>query len=452
MIQFDLQQAAELTGGVLHRPEQNGVAENFVGMTQDSRNLRAGNLYAALVGERFDGHRFLADVAASGAAAALVSRRVDAPIAQIQVDNVVRAMGDLARAWRSRMPARLVGVTGSNGKTTVKTMLAAVLSRCAPTLATRGNFNNELGVPLTLSALGDQHRYGVIEMGCGQPGDIQYLASIVAPQVGLVTNAGPAHLERLGSVEGVARTKGELFSSLGAHGIAVINRDDAFFEFWCGLCENARVLSFGIHPQAEVRWVSEARHDWVETPNGRFELQLQLPGRHNRLNALAATAAALALGLDLDPIAAGLAGVGSLPGRLNARQMPGDWTLIDDSYNANPASTRAALEVLAETAGKRWLVLGDMAELGGDAELLHSEIGQAARQMGVDRLFAIGRRAAFAADAFGVGAEHFDCIEDLAQRLAEELEPGLTCLVKGSRSMQMDQVVARLHAAEAARC
>jgi len=449
MIRFEIGRAATIAEGRLHLPA--GVSDDgaFVGMTQDSRVLKPGNLYCALLGDRVDGHRFVVDAADAQAAAALVSRVVDAPIAQIVVDDVVRAMGRLAGAWRDAMNVRVVAVTGSNGKTTVKTMLASIMRRCAPTLATRGNYNNEIGVPLTLAALGEQHRYAVIEMGCGKPGDIEYLAHMARPEVGVVTNAGPAHLERLGSIDGVARTKGELFAALRADGVAVINRDDDYFEYWRGLCTESRQLSFGRSARADVRLEGDTQ---VVTPAGVFALALALPGEHNRMNALAATAAAVALGMRNDDIASGLAAVDSLPGRLSERRMGGGWRLIDDSYNANPASLYAGLQVLAARPGQRWLALGDMAELGEASDKLHREIGRAAHDLGIERLFAIGAHAESVADAFGAGGEAFNDMDAMARRLQDLLEPDVTCLVKGSRSAHMEQLIDRLRSAEVTPC
>lgn len=452
MIRFSLDQAVDLTGGRLHPPASGRVAAEFHGMTQDSRTLRSGNLYAALIGQRVDGHRFIHDVAGRGARVALVSRPIDATIAQIEVDDVVVAMGRLAQAWRARMPAQVVGITGSNGKTTVKTMLASILRQVAPTLATRGNYNNEIGVPLTLAALGEQHRFAVIEMGCGQPGDIAWLAELVDPDIGLVTNAGPAHLERLGSIEGVARTKGEMFAALADGDIAIINRDDSFFEFWSGLCPEARQLSFGLSAAADVRLDPNLRRPRIVTPHGSFDLECPLPGQHNQLNALAATAAALALEVEPATIAAGLAAVESLPGRLSLHAMPGGWQLIDDSYNANPASLYAGLQVLAEHPHPRWLVLGEMAELGEESTKLHREIAHAARDLGVDRLLVIGAHAASVADAFGPGSEVFQRHGDMAASLQATLGAGVTVLVKGSRSAHMERVIERLQQMEGVAC
>ena len=449
MISFGLERAAEIAGGRLHRSPTAGDCKAFVGMTQNSRELKSGNLYCALIGERVDGHRFVSDTAEAGAAAALVSRSVDAPIAQIVVDDVVQAMGRLARAWRESVDVRVVAVTGSNGKTTVKTMLAAILRGCAATLATRGNYNNEIGVPLTLAALDKSHRFAVIEMGCGKPGDIEYLARMARPDVAVVTNAGPAHLERLGSMDGVASTKGELFTALDDNGVAVINGDDDYHDYWRRLCAQRRKLTFGYKPESDIRFDAGGR---VVTPAGSFELVLALPGEHNRMNALAATAAALALDLDLDAIAAGLASVEVLPGRLAEREMTGGWRLIDDTYNANPASLYAGLQVLAAHSGKRWLALGEMAELGDHSAKLHREIGRAAHDLGIERLFAIGMHADRVADAFGAGGEAFEDLTAMADCMQALLAPDVTCLVKGSRSAHMEQLVDRLRAVEATPC
>ena len=452
MIRFELDTAAEITGGRLHLPAAGKCAKAFAGLTRDTRNLRRGNLYAALRGQRVDGHRFVSEAAGHGAAAALVMHVVDAPIPQIVADNVVRAMGALAGAWRQTLDVRLVGVTGSNGKTTVKAMLAAILRRRAPTLATRGNYNNEIGVPLTLAALDQQHRFAVVEMGCGRPGDIEYLATMASPDVGVVTNAGPAHLERLGSIDGVARTKGELFAGLGPGETAVINRDDAYFDYWRSLCSGSRQISFGLSDQADVRLIRAGDEEVVATPAGNFALELALSGEHNRMNALAATAVALALDMDIESIATALATVESLPGRLSEREMSGGWQLIDDTYNANPASLYAGLQVLASRAGRRWLALGEMAELGEQSDKLHRELGRAARDLGVERIFVIGPHAESVADAFGPGAETFSEMNSLVRRMQDLLEPGVVCLVKGSRSSHMEQLVDLLQTAEVSQC
>ena len=453
MITFALHQAAQIVQGQLHRSQSSDAADRFVGMTQDSRNVRHDTLFAALPGERVDGHQFVDAAARAGAAAALVQRPVDSPLSQIQVSDVAVAMGRLAAAWREGLNVSAVGITGSNGKTTVKNMLAAIVlnhleRNAAPAsalLATPGNYNNEIGLPLTLAELSAEHRFAILEMGCAKPGDIAYLAELAKPQVGVVTNASAAHLKGLGSVEGVAGTKGELFVSLAAGNTAIINRDDRFFHFWLNQARPAHVISFGEHEQADVRMAENKR---VETPVGDFELHLNLPGKHNQINALAATAAAIALGVELESIVAGLAGAAAEPGRLQPRLQPGGWLLIDDSYNANPASMQAAMRVLADRDGTRWLVIGDMAELADQAEAEHAVIGEMARDLGIHRVFAFGAMAAISASAFGPGGRAFDDMASLIGALKADLSArgsgDLTCLVKGSRSMGMERVVAAL--------
>lgn len=415
------------------------------GMIHDARRVEPGNLFCALPGSRHDGHDFLQQARANGAAAALVARRVDDALPQLLVADVLKAMGLIARSWRQRLDRlTLVGITGSNGKTTVKEMVAAILASQGQTLATQGNYNNEIGVPLTLARLSPSHRFAVIEMGANRPDDIAYLAGLARPQVGVVTNAAPAHLEGFGSVEGVARTKGQMFEALADDGIAVINADDPHYSLWHSMAGSRRMITFGLAPGAQVHGVLEHARAQIATPAGDFEFAPPLPGRHNLSNALAATAVAVALELPLAAVAEALAGMRGLPGRLEIRHHPDGWCLVDDTYNANPASLYAGLQVLAEMGGERWLVLGDMGELGPDGERLHAEMGQTARDLGVSRLFTIGELARASSDAFDGEARHFDSHESLAAALAEQLRSGVTCLIKGSRSMAMERVVDRL--------
>ncbi len=440
MMTFNLSRMAEIAGGRVI-----GDDVEIRGMIHDARRVEAGNLFCALPGDHHDGHDFLDQAREHGAAAALVSRAGDHPLPRVLVDDVRDAMGRIARAWRASLDVAVIGITGSNGKTTVKEMVAAVLATQGPTLATRGNYNNELGVPLTLARLDASHRFAVVEMGCNRPGDIAYLASIARPDVGVVTNAGPAHLELLGSVEGVARTKGEMFSALPAGGTAVINADDAYAPLWRELAAERRIISFGGDGAANVSGVLSRGTAMVNTPNGDFSFRPALEGRHNFSNALAATAVAVALGVPLAAIAQALAGMQSLPGRLESRRHAAGWQLVDDTYNANPASLYAALQVLAQMQGEqRWLVLGDMGELGSVGQQLHAEMGQAARDLGVDRLYTIGELARFSADAFDGPVQHFDAHDELVEALGEQLRPGVICLVKGSRSMGMERIVEKL--------
>lgn len=451
MMALQLAEVAEICAGRLYGPDRP-----VRGMVHDSRRVVEGNLFAALPGERTDGHDFVDNAHAAGATGALVCRPLELDISQVRVDDVQAAMGRLAGAWRRRMPARIVAVTGSNGKTTVKEMIGAILARTGRVLATRGNYNNEIGLPLTLAELGPDHAYAVLEMGASKAGDIAYLAGIGAPQVGVVTNAGPAHLAGFGSLEGVARAKGELFATLGSGGIAVVNRDDRFYDLWVELAGDARRITFGFHPEADVRLdpegsTSRDRMRSVDTPEGTLELQIPLPGRHNLMNALAATAVGLALEIPGEDIRAGLAAVTNLPGRLHRLELPGGVCVIDDTYNANPASLYAALHVLADMGGEPWLVLGDMGELGPEAAKLHAEMGQAALDLGVRRMFTIGSMARTAGETFGAGAEHFGQMDALVSAVRDELHPGVNCLVKGSRCMAMEQVVRQL-SGEAATC
>jgi UDP-N-acetylmuramoyl-tripeptide--D-alanyl-D-alanine ligase len=439
MMTFSLSRLAEITGGRVI-----GDDLEVRGMIHDARRVEPGQLFCALPGERHNGHEFLQQAREAGAAAALVSREVDDALPQLLVEDVRAAMGQVAHAWRTSLDVQVVGITGSNGKTTVKEMVAAILSTQGATLATEGNYNNELGVPLTLARLSPEHRFAVVEMGCNRPGDIAYLAELAVPDVGVVTNAGPAHLERLGSVEGVARTKGEMFAALPDDGTAVINADDRFAPLWRDLAGDRRIISFGTEGSANVSGILSMGRALVNTPQGDFDFAPALPGRHNFYNALAATAVAVALEVPLDAVAEVLSTMQSLPGRLQIRRHPDGWQLVDDTYNANPASLYAGLQVLAEMGGEHWLALGDMGELGPDGAQLHAEMGQTARDLGVSRLFTIGELARASTDAFDGDARHFESVDALVEGLKSALTPGVTCLVKGSRSMGMERVVDRL--------
>ncbi len=421
------------------------------GVAIDTRVLQPGDLFVAIRGERVDGHDFGSQALAAGAVAALVERRLDIDLPQVLVNNTQLALGDLASAVRAQRQARVVGITGSNGKTTVKSLVASILSLHGRTHVSAGNYNNELGLPLTLLAMPEDTEYGVLEMGAGKPGDIAYLAAIARPDVGLVNTIAPAHLERMGSVEGIAETKGALYQALPADGVAIINADDAFADFFTNLAGSRRVLRFALDRPADVgadivTLRLDGSHFILSTPQGNAEVHLPLTGRHNVANALAASAVALALEVPLATIVQGLQQVARVAGRLHLEAMDGDWSLIDDSYNANPGSAGVAIDTLALAPGERWLVLGDMAELGPDARALHAAVGARARAQGIDRLFAVGPFSAAAVEAFGTGAELFSDRKALASALLAELHPGVTCLVKGSRSAGMEQVVAALRA------
>ncbi len=413
----------------------------FTGITSDSRQVVPGMLFAALIGQTVDGHDYIQQAMDRGAVAILVEREVSTKLPLLQVPDVLKAMGMLAACWRSECPAKVVGITGSNGKTTVKEMVANILRQDGAVLATRGNFNNELGLPLTVFQLDKTHDYAVLEMGASNPGDIAYLAGIARPDVGLITNIGPAHLQGFINIQGVARAKGEMFAALSPHGTAVMNAAEPWVELWQGINKAGRTLYFNGKGKDQIRARHEADHDVVSTPIGEFALQLPLPGQHNLTNALAATAVCLALDVPLGNIKTGLETVKPVPGRLSLKRTKSGWTVIDDTYNANPASLYAALQVLSNQVGEPWLVMGDMKELGSDSRKMHAELGDAARSLGVKRLFALGEASAAAVDAFGHGALHFKDRDALIAALRAVLNPGVACLVKGSRSMGMEHVV-----------
>jgi UDP-N-acetylmuramoyl-tripeptide--D-alanyl-D-alanine ligase len=443
--------------------ELRGADRDFAQVLIDSRRIGAGDIFCALPGTRTDGHEFIAQAAAAGAAAALVSRVVplasSASLAQILVADVAGALVQAARAWRGEFHGPVIGVAGSNGKTTTKEMLAAILSQRGACLATLGNLNNQLGVPLTLLRLTAQHQSAVIEIGANRAGEVAELAIIAAPGVGLITNAGAEHLEGFGSLEGVARAEGEMVAALKPEGVAIINDDDPYAPLWRGMTR-ARVLSFGLSAHADVRAtgleLKSDEHGFLTrftlcSATGKVPVELALAGRHNVYNALAAAAAAVAAGATLAQVAAGLASMRAVPGRLQFRSTRHGAWLIDDSYNANPSSVRAALQVLAELPGRRWLVLGDMAQLGEHTADSHREVGTLARAAGVERLYTFGADAALAADTFGVDADRHTDIDQLAVAVDTALQADVRLLIKGSRVNRLERLVAKLTDAPPAR-
>jgi UDP-N-acetylmuramoyl-tripeptide--D-alanyl-D-alanine ligase len=448
MIATRLAAAAGWAAAALH-----GADGPFRGVSTDTRTLVAGQLFVALRGERHDGHDHVAEAARRGAAAVLVERALPGvELPQLVVADSLAALGELARHWRRSLRARVVAVTGSNGKTTLKTLLSSVLSRAGRTAATPGNLNNEVGLPLTVLGLDPALDFAVLEMGAGKPGDIRYLADIGQPDVAVVNNIGPAHLERMGSLEGIAATKGGIYEALGADGIGVVNADDAFAAYFRGLLGRRRRVEFGLEADADVGAAAIAQFRAgsrfaLRTPAGTAPVELALAGRHNVMNALAAAACATALGIDVRAIAAGLEAAHAVAGRLDRIEHPDGWILVDDSYNANPASTMAGIATLVGAGGTPWLALGDMKELGAREAELHAEVGRYARHQGVERLFTVGPLAAHAAAAFGARAQSYPDRESLAADLARSLAPGVCVLVKGSRSSGMDQVVAAVLAA-----
>ena len=428
----------------------------FDRVTTDSRDLRPGDLFVGIRGERYDGHSFADQALAAGASAVMLEAgaKVLTPGARIlQVDDTRLALGRLAAYWRTRFTVPLIAVTGSNGKTTVKEMLASILRQVAGesgVLATTGNLNNDVGMPLTLLRLDAGHRYAVVEMGMNHLGEISYLTSLAKPTVALINNAGTAHIGELGSVDAIARAKGEIFEGLDESGTAILNADDAFADYWRGLVRGRRVVDFGLDRKAAV----SARYELAvfaslvtfRTPEEQFVATLGLPGMHNIRNALAAVACAYALDIPSAAIAAGLAAYAGVKGRLQRKRHASGALVIDDTYNANPDSMRAAIAVLAASPGRTIFVMGDMGELGPGAEAMHASIGEFAKRSGVQAMFALGEMSAAAVRSFGDGARHFSSIDELVGALSAGLEHGSTVLVKGSRFMRMERVVEALGA------
>lgn len=423
----------------------------------DTRVLPQGRdaLFVALKGENFDGHDHVAAAAAGGCVAALVARELGAAIPQVVVADPQRALAALATAvQRERSRTKVVAITGSNGKTSVKALTEAVLSRAGKSYATPGNRNNEIGMPLAVLDAPDDADFAIYEMGTGAPGDIAYLTAIAQPDVGLVNNVAPAHLERMGSLLEIAKTKAAVYDDLRACGIAAINADDAFAPYFGERAGGHRAIRFGLEASADVTardiaLDAEGSRFTLVTPQGEAALALAMPGRHNVRNALAATAIALALDVPLAVIVDGLQAARPVGGRQVAHRLHGGAMLVDDSYNANPGSVAAAIDTLAASGEEAWLVLGDMRELGADEVALHAQAGARAKAAGIARLYTLGTLSKAASDAFGDGARAFASHADLADVLSAELRAGVRVLVKGSRGSAMDRIVKALLAADA---
>ena len=450
-----LSEAAQSIGARAVNPD---VA--FDSVFSDSRAVVNGGLFIALRGERFDGHNFVAAAIAQGAAAAMVDEKwavahADDKLPLLVAEDTRLALGQLAAAWRARFVIPLIAITGSNGKTTVKDMCAAIMAAHLGqdnVLATSGNFNNDIGLPLTLLQLREQHRAAVIEMGMNHAGEISYLTRIACPSVALVNNAQRAHLEGLCTLVNVARAKGEIFAGLDRDGVAIINADDPHAGIWRELATGHRVMNFGLDMAADVSATvqcAELRSQVaLRTPVGKADFELQLAGRHNVLNALAAATACLAAGAPIDAVADGLAGYRGAKGRLQRKAGERGAVIIDDSYNANPDSMRAAIDVLAQLPGKRLFVMGDMGEVGTAGGQFHDELGGYAKSQGIDRLYCLGSLSVAAAHNFGQLGTHFDRIEDLIKAVRQELDANTTVLIKGSRFMRMERVVEALEKEE----
>jgi len=441
MIESTLAKATKSMHGELH-----GDDVSFRGVSTDTRTIASGELFVALNGPNFDGSEFLKIAEDRKAAAAVVVNPVETALPNITVTDTRLALGALAASWRKEMPANIVGITGSNGKTTLKELIASCLSQSAETLATHGNLNNDIGLPLMLLKLSPEHRFAVIEMGANHAGEIEYLTSLAEPSVVAITNAGPAHLEGFGTIEGVARAKGEILQSANRPRAAILNADDAWFDYWSSLVDDLQLISFGLTPSAtvhasDIKIVNEGTSFRLHLPDDELMVTLPLQGVHNVRNACAAAAVSLALDLTAEQIKSGLELMVPVAGRLHPIDGIGGSQIFDDSYNSNPASAIAAAEFLATQNGTSILVLADMRELGEEAESLHRSVGTAARNAGITRLLATGELSQHTVNAFGEGATWYQTIEEIVEDLSGTLSAGDNVLIKGSRSMHMGRVV-----------
>jgi UDP-N-acetylmuramoyl-tripeptide--D-alanyl-D-alanine ligase len=447
MISMSLSHAADTVDGILA-----GKDVTFNGCSTDTRTLENGNLFIALRGEHFDGHSFITSATDRGAVAALVEERKNEGLLPLLViKDSVKAMGMLAAHWRSEFDIPLLAITGSNGKTTVKEMVTSILGLTATVLSTKGNLNNHIGVPLTLFKLGREHKYAVIEMGANHSGEIAWLSQLAKPTVALITQCAPAHLEGFGSEDGVARAKAEIFGGMGDNGIAIVNADDKYAGFWKGTAYKHRQISFGLENTANIM-ATGITHD---TDSGRTSFLIHFPGEtiltsiplsgiHNVQNSIAAAACCMALDIPVLEIKAGLEKMESVAGRMQMLNIRGGSRLFDDSYNANPGSLKAGLQVLSTYKGNRCLILGDMVELGNCSAEHHRHAGELAREHGIQHLYALGDLTPYAVEGFGNGARHFTSMDDLISTVKHDLTSGSTILVKGSRVMGMERIVKSL--------
>ena len=438
-----LSQIAEITGGRLY-----GADIVVDGVAIDSRVVKSDQLFIAIKGERFDAHDFVADLDGV-AAAALVSKKVKCNLSQVVVEDTLQALADIAAAWRAQFKKPVIGLTGSNGKTTLKEMIAAILSQVGNVLATHGNLNNDIGMPLTLLRIRDEHDFAVIEMGANHFHEIEFLSNIAKPDIAVVNNAGSAHLEGFGDLAGVAQAKGEIFIGLGTQGVAIINADDQFADYWMDSNKDREVLTFGISNEATIsgQLLSDGGL-MIKAGNTEVRANLKLLGRHNAMNALAAVAVTFAMGIKLETIVNGLESLMPVKGRLAPVAGINSTQILDDTYNANPDSAVAALEVLAQRENTTF-VLGDMGELGENAEKLHQNIGEKAKEIGINRMYCLGKYSAKACETFGANGQSFNEMDALLASLKKDITENMTILVKGSRTMHMERAVEALSYGEA---
>ncbi len=439
-MQLLLSKVAEILGC-----EKSDAEIMLTGAVIDSRQVQAGNLFVALKGEHVDGHDYLETARQAGAGAALVSSKQDSDLPQLVVDDVVTAFGEIAKYWRQQLTVQLIAVTGSNGKTTLKEMLASILRQAGSVIATQGNLNNELGVPLTLTRLDKDTDFAVIEMGANHSGEIARLVEMAKPQISVINNVAAAHLEGFNSIEGVAKAKAEIFSELSETGIGVLNADMPFLNDWKQVLTNKKIVTFALDAEADIT-ANDIQQDSQSSPfmvklgNEYHYINLPLPGLHNVANSLAAIAITHALNISAEAIVKGLAEMKGVPHRLQIRTGINQSKLIDDSYNANPGSYQQALAVLQSFSGEHWLVLGDFGELGDDNDAIHTQMGIDAKKSGVEKLWTVGKSSKLATDSFGAGSQHFNSVAEMQQQLKNALADNITCLIKGSRFMQLDKL------------
>jgi UDP-N-acetylmuramoyl-tripeptide--D-alanyl-D-alanine ligase len=453
MISLSLQRLVSILGVDLLVARDVPPAVQFKGVTIDSRNDCSGQLFVALKGERFDGHDYVTSAFNNGAVVALVELQHDSDIPQIIVPDCKQAMAMLANFWRHNCSATVIALTGSNGKTTVKEMLRQILQKEALTHATKGNFNNDIGVPLTLFSLSKQDHFSIIEMGANHPGEIAHLADIAEPDIVYVNNAAAAHLSGFGSLQGVVDAKGELYAYCEPKHHALFNADEGANQQWQTTCAAEHTMSCGLNTLANVQGQWQPTDEGISL-NVKYKgqtSQVYIPvfGEHNASNALAAISIAMIAGIKFETAVINLTGFEPVKGRLQMMQGPKNSRLIDDSYNANPGSLEAGVNVLCSLTGEPWLALGDMGELGSDAELLHKQVAVVAKKQGVKKLFGIGPMSCVASLAFGDSGYCFDKVEDSATLIRTLIHQDVNLLIKGSRSAGMDQLVKALVTSDA---
>ena len=422
--------------------ELRGEDIEVTGISTDTRNLHFGDLFIALEGEKFDGHKFIDETVEQIVSGVFIHKEVMTQLPSILVEDTLAGMSRWANAWRRKVNPKLVAITGSNGKTTVKQMISNILSRVGNTCSTKGNLNNHIGVPLTLLNLRENNEYAVIEMGANHHGEIDHLSSLAEPQVAVITNAGPAHLEGFGSVAGVAQAKGEIIHGVCEGGTVVLNADDQYLDVWLEKSKHLKVITFGFSERATIRGeINDDQSLSVYMNDNYININLPLPGKHNAYNALASFAVGIAFQIDINEIKFGLENADQVHGRLQLKQGMLGASIIDDTYNANPASLQAAIEVLCSQEKEPWLVLGDMGELGEDTVSIHAHMGELAKAAGVKKLFGLGELAKQAVDEFGENGFFFNKHDVLSRELLNQMNENCCILIKGSRTMHMEDVV-----------